>query len=70
MREKHILTLHNFIETLQWADYNPGVTEYQLRSIVETGYMERCESLIGKGLCIGRCQLWDGTGNHEDNEMI
>ena len=68
MREKHILTLHDFIKTLQWADYNPGVTEYQLRSIVETGYMERCESLIGKGLCVGRCQLWDGTGNHEDSD--
>tara|TARA_R100001510_G_C7654050_1_gene212635 strand:+ start:1635 stop:3215 length:1581 start_codon:yes stop_codon:yes gene_type:complete len=66
MREAHILTLHDFIKSLQWADYDPGTTEYQLRSIVEGGYMERCESLIGKGLCIGRCQLWDGTGEHED----
>jgi len=65
MREAHILTLHDFIKTLQWADYDPGTTEYQLRSIVDGGYMERCESLIGQGLCIGRCQLWDGTGEHE-----
>jgi len=65
MREKHMLTLHNFIKTLQWADYDPSVTEYQIRSIIDGGYMERCESLIGKGLCVGRCQLWDGTGEFE-----
>jgi len=63
MREAHVLTLHDFIKTLQWADYDPSVTEYQIRSIVDGGYMERCESLMGKGLCIGRCQLWDGTGD-------
>jgi len=68
MREAHILTLHDFIKTLQWADYDPSTTEYQLRSIVDGGYMERCESLIGKGLCIGRCQLWDGTGEHEHQD--
>lgn len=68
MREKHVHTLHDFIKTLQWADYDPGVTEYQIRSIVDGGYMERCESLIGKGLCIGRCQLWDGTGEHQGEE--
>jgi len=66
MREKHILTMHDFIKQLQWADYDPSVTEYQIRSIVDGGYMERCESLIGKGLCIGRCKLWDGTGEHQD----
>jgi hypothetical protein len=65
MREKHILTMHDFIKQLQWADYDPSVTEYQIRSIVDGGYMERCESLIGKGLCIGRCKLWDGTGQFE-----
>ena len=66
MREKHILTLSEFIATLQWADYDPGITEYQVRSIVERGYSERCESLIGKGLCVGRCTLWDGTGVHDE----
>lgn len=70
MREKHILTLSEFIKTLQWADYDPGITEYQVRSIVERGYTERCESLIGKGLCVGRCQLWDGTGVHDDEEVV
>ena len=66
MRESHVLTMMGFIESLQWADYDPSVTEYQLRSIVEAGYMETCQSLIGKGLCIGRCQLWDGTGEHQE----
>ena len=66
MRNKHVLSIHEFIKSLQWADYNPGVTEYQVRSIVEGGYSERCESLIGKGLCIGRCRLWDGTGEVHD----
>jgi hypothetical protein len=66
MRDKHVLTISNFIEQLQWADYDPSVTEYQVRSIVDGGYMESCESLIGKGLCLGRCQLWDGTGAHQE----
>ena len=65
MREKHVNTISSYIESLQWADFDEGRTRYHTNSIVQGGYEETCSSLINKGLCIGRCQLWDGTGNHE-----
>jgi hypothetical protein len=66
MREKHISTITEFISSLQWADYEEGITNYHTQSIVNGGYNESCASLIGKGLCIGKCQLWDGTGEHNE----
>jgi len=68
MRSKHTLTITEFIESLQWADYDENRTRYHTDSIVEGGYQESCASLIGKGLCIGKCQLWDGTGEHDGEE--
>ena len=68
MREKHIITISDFIESLQWADYDEGVTKYHTKTIVDGGYQESCASLMGKGLCIGKCQLWDGTGEHTYDE--
>jgi len=66
MRDTHVVTITSFIKSLQWADYDSSVTEYQVKSIIDGGYMESCQSLIGKGLCVGRCQLWDGTGEHNE----
>ena len=66
MRSKHVLTISSFIEDLQWADYDENKTAYHTQSIVEGGYQESCASLIGKGLCVGKCQLWDGTGEHRE----
>ena len=68
MREKHVATISEFLGSLQWADYDEGVTTYHTKTIVDTGYQESCASLMGKGLCIGKCQLWDGTGEHEGEE--
>ena len=61
-----MLTISSFIEDLQWADYDENKTAYHTQSIVEGGYQESCASLIGKGLCVGKCQLWDGTGEHSE----
>ena len=66
MREKHVATISEFLGSLQWADYDEGVTTYHTKTIVDTGYQESCASLMGKGLCIGKCQLWDGTGEHSE----
>ena len=70
MREKHVATISEFLGSLQWADYDEGITTYHTKTIVDGGYQESCASLIGKGLCIGKCQLWDGTGEHyhEDDD--
>lgn len=68
MREKHIMTISDFLGSLQWADYDEGITKYHTKTIVDGGYQESCASLMGKGLCIGKCQLWDGTGEHQHDE--
>jgi hypothetical protein len=62
-RNKHIEQICEFINTLQWEDYNEGVTRYQVRSILSKPYMQTCKRLYNtEGLCMGKCQLWDGTG--------
>jgi hypothetical protein len=66
MREKHVLTIADFIEKLQWADFDENTTKYHTKTIVDGGYQESCASLMSKGLCIGKCQLWDGTGEHDE----
>lgn len=63
MREEHIETICRYIHTLQWADYDEGVTRYHVGTIVDRGYQQHCASLESGGLCLGRCQLWDGTGD-------
>ena len=63
MREAHAESISRYIATLKWADYDENVTRYHVRSIVDKGYQQHCASLEDSGLCLGRCQLWDGTGN-------
>ena len=70
MREKHVATISEFLGSLQWADYDGGITTYHTKTIVDGGYQESCASLMGKGLCIGKCQLWDGTGEHNEREAV
>ena len=63
--EEHIERICSYIETLQWADYDPSVTRYQVTHIVKRGYTQHCSTLYDKGFCLGKCQLWDGTGAFE-----
>jgi hypothetical protein len=63
MRDEHIERITNYITTLQWADYDESLTRYHVASIVNRGYQQHCASLEADGLCLGRCQLWDGTGD-------
>ena len=63
MREAHAESISRYIATLQWADYDENITRYHVRNIVDKGYQKHCASLEAGGLCLGRCQLWDGTGN-------
>lgn len=63
MRDEHIEAICRYIHTLQWADYDEAITRYHVSTIVEKGYQQHCSSLESGGLCLGRCQLWDGTGS-------
>ena len=62
-REEHVEMISNYLGTLQWADYDENVTRYHVGTIVNGGYHQHCASLEAGGLCLGRCQLWDGTGS-------
>ena len=62
-----ILTTHtekivSFIKSLQWADFDEGVTRYQVSTIVGKDYPQTCSMLWSKGLCMGKCRYWDKTG--------
>ena len=63
MREEHIERITAYMKTLHWADFDEGLTRYHVTSIVNRGYHQHCSSLEDDGLCLGRCQLWDGTGD-------
>lgn len=63
--DEHVERIVAYIESLQWADFDYGVTKYQVNNIVKRGYSQHCSTLYDKGFCIGKCQLWDGTGAFE-----
>ena len=59
---KHTETIVTFIKSLQWADFDEGVTRYQIGTIIGTEYPQTCKMLWLKGLCLGKCRYWDKTG--------
>jgi len=60
--ELHTEKIVSFIKELQWADFDEGVTRYQVRTIVGKDYPQTCSMLWNKGLCMGKCRYWDKTG--------
>jgi len=60
--EGHTEKIVSFIKSLQWADFDEGVTRYQVRTIVGKDYPQTCKMLWSKGLCMGKCRYWDKTG--------
>jgi len=74
--DKHTETIISFIRGLQWADFDEGVTRYQVGTIVGTEYPQTCKMLWTKGLCLGKCRYWDksgaivGEGNYGKEEAI
>lgn len=65
-REGHIEQIVSFIKSLEWADFDEGVTRYQVSSIVSKDYPQTCRMLYNKGHCLGKCRYWDGTGAAEE----
>ena len=66
--DKHTETIVDYIRSLQWADFDEGVTRYQVGTIVRTEYPQTCSMLWKKGMCLGKCRYWDKTGAIEEEE--
>ena len=60
--EKHTEQIVAFIKTLDWADFDEGVTRYQVSTIMTKDYPQTCSMLFKKGHCLGKCRYWDKTG--------
>ena len=42
--DEHVERIGGYIESLQWADYDPSVTRYQVDNIVKRGYSQHCST--------------------------
>ena len=67
---------HAFIRSLEWADYDPKITQEMLIHGATRRYLTpTCPTIYREGLCVGRCPFYDGKGanrlaalNSEDKE--
>ena len=54
---------HEFIADLEWADYNPKITQEQLVHASNRQYNSpTCPTIFRQGLCVGKCAFYDGKG--------
>jgi len=54
---------HEFIADLEWADYNPKITQEQLVHASNRQYCSpTCPTIFRQGLCVGKCAFYDGKG--------
>lgn len=67
-KAKHTEIIVDYIRSLQWADFNESTTRYQVSTIIGTDYPQTCSMLWKKGLCLGKCRYWDGTGAITEEE--
>ena len=67
-KTKHTEMIVNYIRTLQWADFDESTTRYQVSTIIGTDYPQTCSMLWKKGMCLGKCRYWDGTGAITEEE--
>ena len=66
--DKHTETIVNFIKDLEWADFDEGITRYQVSTLMNTDYPQTCSMLWKKGMCLGKCRYWDKTGAMKEEE--
>jgi hypothetical protein len=67
-RQAHTEQIIQFIKRLEWADFNEGITRYQVSTIVNKDYPQTCSMLWKKGMCLGKCNYWDKTGAIQEEE--
>ncbi len=67
---QHSETIVQFIKGLDWADFDEGVTRYQVSTIIGKDYPQTCKMLWQKGHCMGKCRYWDKTGGIKDATQI
>jgi hypothetical protein len=65
---QHTETIVDFIKGLQWADFDEGITRYQVGTVVGKDYPQTCKMLWQKGHCLGKCRYWDKTGSIEGEQ--
>ncbi len=54
---------HIFIRDLEWADYNPKITQEQLVHASNRQYQTpSCPTIFRQGLCVGKCAFYDQKG--------
>ena len=54
---------HEFIKSLNWADYNPNETMKYLRHGADRYYKTpTCPTIYAEGMCVGKCPYYDGKG--------
>jgi len=65
---EHTEQITDFIESLEWVDFNRDITSARVTHIVNGPYAHTpCWSLFNRGYCVGKCHLWDGTGTIPDS---
>ena len=67
-RDEDVEKVVQFIKSLEWADFDEGVSRYQVTSVATKDYPQTCSMLWKKGMCLGKCKYWDGTGAIEKAE--
>ena len=54
---------HEVIAGLEWADYNPKITQQMLVHGASKHYLTpSCARIYSEGLCLGKCPMFDGKG--------
>lgn len=66
--QKHTEQIVQFIKRLEWADFDEGITRYQVSTVVAKDYPQTCSMLWKKGMCLGKCRYWDKTGAIQEEE--
>ena len=64
---EHTEQIVDFIRSLNWVDFNEGITRERTSHIVNGPYHHTpCWSMFNRGYCVGKCNYWDGTGTIPD----
>ena len=62
-KDKHVEEIVQICSEQGWVDWNEDITRTQVKSIVYKGYNHgNCKTLMVEGLCTGKCEFYDGTG--------
>jgi hypothetical protein len=62
-RMKHVEPIVSICSQQNWVDFDRDYTTMRVSHIVKAGHTHAtCASLYNEGLCVGKCNYYDGTG--------